>query len=129
MVSINPTARRQWTLRAHLERQAPVAPGADGRGTEREPGLEKFSVLCAVAWFTEACKYQLAKTCGARRAPAVKRPTLDFCLGHGLRVVGLSPALGSMSSLLGILCLSLPLPLPCSHEINKMFFKKLTDEK
>ena len=44
----------------------------------------------------------------------VKRPTLGFCSGHDLKLVGLSPTSGSMPtapSLLGILSPSLPLSL------------------
>jgi len=45
-------------------------------------------------------------------AQSIKCPTLDFCSGHDLRVVGLSLASGSVvGNLLEILSLPLP-PLP-----------------
>ena len=48
---------------------------------------------------------------GACVAQSVKRPTLDFSSGHDLRVVRLSPTLGSTMRVGGCFRFYLPLPL------------------
>ena len=57
---------------------------------------------------------------GTRVAQSVERPTLDFGLGYGLRLVGLSPGQApcSVGSLLEILSLHLCLPLPLPHSFT-----------
>ena len=55
-------------------------------------------------------------------AQSVKHPTLDFGSDHDLRVMRSSPSVelyAKCASLLKILLLSLPLPLPSSPSLNK----------
>ena len=52
-----------------------------------------------------------SKRTGTWMAQSVKYPTLDFSSGHDLRVLGLSPTLGS-ALIEGSAQDSLPLPLP-----------------
>ena len=65
-------------------------------------------------------------------ARPVKRPTLDFSLGYDLTVCAFEHTLGSVLaawSLLGILCLSLSLPLPCSFSLKRNKERKSINKK